>query len=768
MKRRLVSSRLVELSLWLILIIGSAWPNVTMNKIFNSNMVLQHGMPVPVWGTASSGENVSVQFNGQTKSVVASVNGSWNITLDSMGISNAPLQMIVKGVNSITLTNILVGEVWLCSGQSNMGNSMDFFKCDTNLAAGLNSVRINNYSGGKTWTECSPNTIGSFSATAFFYGKTLYDSLKIPIGLIESAYGGTIIELWLSFQSILDDPDIDTSMVVQGTFKAGYFYKSLIAPLMPFAIRGAIWYQGESSAALKYWPEKYNYRFEQLISGWRAAWGQGDFPFYYAQLPNFKSGDDWPTIREAQRLTGRDLKNTGMAVTIDIGDSANIHPADKVDAGLRLGLVALSKTYGHTIPASPGPLVKRMYLRGDTAHLTFDFAGSGLMAKNGSLNGFEITSDNISYVPATAAVQGNEIVVYKPGSKVVNARYAWASNPLVSLFNREGLPASPFRTYFADTAIPQIADAIGADSGTVTIRFSERVTVGSVIDLSNYQISDGVTMSSAMIQPDLMTVVLQTSPLPKNNRYFLALSGIKDLANNTYSMPQTQRTFFVGPASAKLTGAIIGKGVAIAGDSYQNALDNNTTTFSDCTGDTLYAGYDFGTNKKNYITRIRYMPRLNYGSRMTSRSFESSQDGVTWTPIYTIVSPPVDSYFVTVPIGFSTPFRFVRYNGTGGNLDVSEIEFYGFGSDQITPIRDDQRAVVNAMSVPHRAITSVRIYDLSGRCVLKIQANASAGLSFDKASVSSIVQRKVYSKGIYVVQLGAENGTIVEKKMVRF
>jgi len=759
---------LVELPLWLIFILGAAWPNVLIDKIFNSNMVLQHGALVPVWGTASSGESVSVQFNGQVKSVVASVNGSWNITLDSMGISNAPLQMIVKGANSITLTNILVGEVWLCSGQSNMGNSMDFFKCDTNLAAGLNSVRINNYSGGKSWAECSPNTIGSFSATAFCYGKTLYDSLKIPIGLIESAYGGTIIELWLSFQSILDDPDIDTSMVVQGTFKAGCFYKSLIAPLMPFAIRGAIWYQGESSAALKYWPEKYNYRFEQLISGWRAAWGQGDFPFYYAQLPNFKSGDDWPTIREAQRLTGRDIKNTGMAVTIDIGDSANIHPADKVDAGLRLGLVALAKTYGHAIPASSGPLVKKMYLRGDTAHVTFDFAGSGLIAKNGSLNGFEITSDNISYVPGTAALQGSEIIVYKPGSKVVNARYAWASNPPVSLFNREGLPASPFRTYFADTSMPQIADAIGADSGTVTIRFWERVTVGSVIDISNYQISNGVTVSSAKIQPDMMTVVLRTSPLQRNNRYVLTVSGTKDLANSVYSIPQTQKTFFAGPASVKLTGTIIGKGTASSGNGYQNALDNNTTTFSDCTGDTLYAGYDFGAAKRNYITGIHYMPRPKFGSRMMSRTFETSQDGISWAPIYTVVSPPVDSCFVTVPIAFSTAFRFVRYNGTGGNLDASEIEFYGFSSDQITPVKGDHRPVENAIAVSNEMITSVRVYDLSGRCVLKMDAKASKPLPFDKVNVSSILQRKVYSKGIYVVQLGAENGAVVEKKMVRF
>jgi sialate O-acetylesterase len=762
------SGRIIPV-LWLLVIAGAAFPNVTMNKIFSNNMVLQHGMPVPVWGTASSGENVSVQFNGQTKSAGTGANGTWRVTLDSMEIRNSPMQMVVKGANTITLTNVLIGDVWLCSGQSNMAHNMDFFACDTNLAAGMNSVRISN---GSSWAVCAPTTVGSFSATAFFYGKVLYDSLKIPIGLIVSAYGGSRIECWLTIPSILADPDLDTSMIIAGVsaFKVGNLYKTSIAPLIPFAIRGAVWYQGESNTSLKDWPEKYNYRFEKLISGWRSEWGQGDFPFYYVQLPNFKSGDDWPTTREAQRCALRDVKNTGMAIILDIGDSLNVHPADKADVGYRLGLVALSQTYGHVNSARSGPLVKRMYLWGDTVHVSFDNIGSGLTAKNGTLSGFEITSNNINFVAATAAIQNNEIIVYKSGTKVSNARYAWTSNPTPSLFNREGLPATPFRTYFSDTSMPELNDAIGSESGTVTLRFSERVTVGCAIDISNFKISNGVTVSSAKIQPDMMTVVLQTSALQKNNRYVLTLSGIKDLANNFYSMPQTQKTFFAGPASVKLTGTVIGKGLATAGNGYQNALDNNTTTFSDCTGDTLYAGYDFGVgaDKKNYITGIRYMPRLKNGPKMLFRSFEASQDGITWLPLYSIISTPIDSYFVTAPIAFSTAFRFVRYNGTGGNLDASEIEFYGFSSDQIIPVNDGRKAAENSIAGSHATVTSVKIYDLTGRCVLKIKKDGHDAMSLGKIRVNSIALRNGLLQGMYVVQFGTSDNAVIAKKMMRF
>jgi sialate O-acetylesterase len=439
-------SKVPSALLWLFIITVTTWPNVTMNKIFSSNMVLQHGMPVPVWGIAGPGENVSVQFDGQTKTSIAGANGSWKIILDSMTINNSSLQMIVKGVNSITFTNILVGEVWLCSGQSNMAHDMNFFGADTNLAAGMNNIRLSN---GAAWAECNPTTASSFSATAFFYGKALYDSLKIPVGLITEAVGGTIVERWMSTQSIIDDPDLDTSTVVQSPAKAGDLYRGSIAPLIPFAFRGVIWYQGETNAQSPYWPDKYQFRFKELIDGWRNAWGNGDFPFYYVQLPNYEL-DQFLIIREAQRLTLSNVQNTGMAITIDIGDSMNLHPTDKADVGYRLALIALDKTYGHSNLVSSGPLFKDLYITGDTAHLSFDYVGLGLVAKGGQLSGFEIASTDTHFVAATAVIIGNQVLVYKPGSKVINVRYAWAPNPKVTLYNKEGLPASPFKTYSSD------------------------------------------------------------------------------------------------------------------------------------------------------------------------------------------------------------------------------------------------------------------------------------------------------------------------------
>jgi sialate O-acetylesterase len=429
----------------------AGWSNVTMNALFTNNMVLQHGMAVPVWGTASAGENISISINGQTKTAVAASTGAWKVVLDSLSVGG-PFQMVVHGANTITLTNVMVGDVWLCSGQSNMELQVSACGYDTTaVAAGLSKIRLKNLRSSVGWAECSTTTVGPFSAAAFFFAKHIYDSLKIPIGLMQSTYGGTPIEVWMSIQSILDDPDLDTSTVIQGAFKAADLYKSAILPAIPIAMRGALWYQGEANAAKAFWPNKYQARMGELIKGWRAAWGQGDFPFYYVQLPNYNSGDDWPTIREAQRLTLKDVNNTGMAITIDIGDSANIHYRDKADVGYRLSLVALEKTYNHSKIVGSGPLFKSLQIKNDTAHLSFDYAGSGLLAKNGTLQAFQIaTATDTNFVNASASISSREVIVYKPGSKIARVRYAYASNPQSTLYNKEGLPASPFLSTASD------------------------------------------------------------------------------------------------------------------------------------------------------------------------------------------------------------------------------------------------------------------------------------------------------------------------------
>ena len=240
--------------------------------------------------------------------------------------------------------------------------------------------------------------------------------------------------------------------------KAGGLYRNIIAPLAPYAIRGMAWYQGEWNTGGSGFRDKYQSRMQRLIDGWRADWGQGPLPFEIVQLPNFATNDPWQVIREAQRLTRKNVANTGMAITIDLGggvpgfpDSTELHPRNKKDVGYRLALLALADTYGHKLVAASGPLFKSMSIRNDSAHLVFDYAGSGLIAKGVGLVGFEIaTAIDTNFVAASAHIAGTEVVVHKTGAKVTRVRYAWAANPVASLYNKEGLPASPFQTYTSD------------------------------------------------------------------------------------------------------------------------------------------------------------------------------------------------------------------------------------------------------------------------------------------------------------------------------
>lgn len=428
----------------------AVFSTVAPNRMFASNMVIQHGIKVPVWGTAASGEAITVSVNSQIKSATASNAGAWTVTLDSLSIGG-PFTIQIQGSNLVTLSNVMVGDVWVCSGQSNMSNNFNDFGINTQVASGYSSIRIMNFIAGTAWSESSPSTVGPFSPTAFFYGKSLYDSLHIPIGLIESAWGCTRVESWMTPQNIADNPDLDTATYVETCslgFRVAELYKKYIAPIIPFPIRGVIWYQGESNTSAVNAPGRYFDRFTGMIQGWRNQWGIGDFPFYLVQLANFNagSGDDWPTVRDAQRRTLDKVPNTGMAVTIDIGMSNNIHPVDKQDVGYRLALNALCLNYGHSSLVRSGPLFKGITVSNDTACISFNFANSGLVAKNGTLLAFEVsaTVTNANFVSATAWISGKNVLVCKKGTVPRMVRYAWANDPPATLFNVEGLPASPF------------------------------------------------------------------------------------------------------------------------------------------------------------------------------------------------------------------------------------------------------------------------------------------------------------------------------------
>ncbi|MGA3069585.1 MAG: sialate O-acetylesterase [Terracidiphilus sp.] len=479
---------------------------VTLPKILTSHMVVQRDLPVHVWGLASAGEEVSVTFRGATRSTKAGQLGRWSVYLPP-GAAGGPFQLIVKGApaaaggdaapaQTITLDDVLVGDVWLASGQSNM--EFEMRKAATaaeDLPRAANArIRLlivkkqaaeyaQDDAGTEGWAASNPETARDFSAVAWYFAREIEQREHVPVGVIDSTWGGTLAESWTRLAALGEDAALAPLFVSRGKMTdresdallvekdrqrqrdeaqaqgkpepqfpwhpplamwgPGLLYNSMIAPLTPFPIRGVIWYQGESNSALERAP-LYSRIFSTLIEDWRRQWGVGDFPFLYAQISNFKSGppEDWAIIRE-QQLKTLALRNTAMAVTIDIGDPDNVHPTDKVDVGMRLARAARALSYGEAIEYS-GPLYRQATPEGSAIRVWFDHA-KGLAAKGGAATGFEVAGADGKFSPATATVEGATVLAASPSvAEPLYVRYGWANSPQCNLFNGEGLPASPF------------------------------------------------------------------------------------------------------------------------------------------------------------------------------------------------------------------------------------------------------------------------------------------------------------------------------------
>jgi sialate O-acetylesterase len=483
----------------LLLSARDAAADVTLPTLLADHMVVQRGLPVHVWGMAAVNEGVTVVFRGETKSTTADELGRWNVYLSS-GEAGGPFQMTVKAANTILLNDILVGDVWVASGQSNMEFSMkSLANPDVEIAAAqyprIRIFRVEHRPSdfprsdveAKTWTACSPETVGDSSAVAYYFARDLQQKLNVPIGLIESFWGGTTAESWTSLRALSADASLmpvfaerskmvdeqETALlqrkkedrafeqaVAQAKAEgkpapwpawhpdfAGWapaaLYNGMIAPLTRSAIRGVIWYQGESNAGER--ASLYAHLFQTMIQDWRRSWDEGDFPFLFVQIANWNTAPDgrWPEVRDAQRKA-LDLRNTGMAVTIDIGDGVDLHPKNKRDVGLRLALAARAITYGEKIEWS-GPLYQQLTKEDHALRVWFDHA-NGLRAKDGPVVGFEVAGSDGKYVAADAKIEGASVVVSSAAvPEPVSVRYAWAPNPTCNLYNREGLPASPFQ-----------------------------------------------------------------------------------------------------------------------------------------------------------------------------------------------------------------------------------------------------------------------------------------------------------------------------------
>ena len=482
---------------------SSLYARVALPNLFSNNMVLQRELRIPVWGNSTPGEKITVTMGNNMSETTADYGGRWEVKLKPMK-AGGPYTLKVSGENVVEFSNVLIGDVWICAGQSNMelpvrrsNNSVKeiananhpgirLFTLDH--AANADSTR-DNVKG--QWSQCSPATIGGFTAVGYYFGRTVEREINIPVGLINIGWNATRIEAWTSGEALkclesgIKEVAAYESSAPQDDLKAmknyteklneykvavskgnatieaperprparrvpssvGSLYNYMVHPLMHARIKGVIWYQGEANAKNAENAIEYRKQLPNMIKNWRNDWGQGNFPFIFVQLPNFQSTGFWPLMRESMLKTYLSDKTTGMAVTIDIGHKTDIHPSDKQNVGYRLGLQALDIAYKRKNMVSQGPVFKSVKIKNGEAVLSFDHIGSGLKTKQNELIGFKIAGNDHQFYEAKATILDHKVIV--SSSKVsapVAVRYGWEDYPDCSLYNMENLPASPFRT----------------------------------------------------------------------------------------------------------------------------------------------------------------------------------------------------------------------------------------------------------------------------------------------------------------------------------
>jgi len=479
---------------------------VTLNEIFSDHMVLQRGVPVKIYGMAKNGEKITVEIAGKKASATAQ-DERWEVRLEALS-AGGPHKLIVKGKNTIRVNDVLIGDVWICGGQSNMAFTLARSRHgeDETKKAKYEKIRLvsipRNTEPDKKpelegWQVCSPETAKNFSAVGYYFGVNIHKNHKVPVGLISCNYGGSSAETWMPRDRLAAHESLapitefwneieknypeklkawekkreefrkaqraERKKTAKGGKKPqkkrgprkppgpnsnrfpGILHTTMLGRVIPFTIRGAIWYQGESNA--NGFPELYRKLFPAMIGSWRRAWGLGNFPFLFVQLPGFKGTNNpeaWPLLRESQLETVQKTRNTGMAISLELGEKDDIHPKHKRPVGKRLALLAGVLSYGKE-GISSGPLYKISEVKKGKIIVSFDHTGKGLILKG--KKSFQVCGEDKKFVDADVKIKGNRLEIWnKKIKKPVAARYAWGNFPEVTLWNKDGIPASPFRT----------------------------------------------------------------------------------------------------------------------------------------------------------------------------------------------------------------------------------------------------------------------------------------------------------------------------------
>lgn len=472
----------------------TASAEVQLPKIFGNHMVLQRDQENRIWGWAEAGEKLTISIAQHTVQTVTNAQGRFEAKLPAMQ-AGGPHSLTITGTDTVEFKDVLVGEVWVCSGQSNMQWSVDQANDPDleKLTAKFPKIRLitvprvgtqepqDDFEG--EWQQCSPETVGQFSAVGYFFGRQLHQTLNVPIGLIDNAWGGSACEAWIrrdtledqaQYQPLMDrwvaiekeyatiskQPNGDkkakqrlanVTRQMRGQHRPGNLYNGVLRPIIGYGIRGVIWYQGETNASRAY---QYRSLFPLMIQQWRDEWKQNAFPFYWVSLADFRAevngpqGSDWAELREAQTMTMSQLENTGEAIIIDLGEAADIHPKNKQDVAKRLARWALARDYGFEI-VHRSPIYQSMEIKNNKIVVTLDHVGGGLDTFDvREPLGFTIAGEDQKFVSAKAKIiSANQIEIWSDGVTMpVAVRYAWADNPVCNVQNREGLPVTPFRS----------------------------------------------------------------------------------------------------------------------------------------------------------------------------------------------------------------------------------------------------------------------------------------------------------------------------------
>lgn len=453
--------------LFVLIICGlsvQSYSQIKLPSIFSDNMVLQQKSEADIWGWGDPGSEIKISGSWSKDTVKAKISNqsAWNVKLETPA-AGGPFTISIKGNEEVVLKNVMIGEVWICSGQSNMEWSADSKIINTEEEVKnasypairffhvkkMGSETLQNNCFGR-WEESSPSTMHSFSAIGYFFGRNLHQNLNIPIGIIEVAWGGTPAEVWMKADLVESDPLLQTCAAKLKTYdwwpsKSGVVYNAMISPLVPYKLAGAIWYQGESNADN---PESYRKLFKTLIENWRHDFGT-DFPFYYVQIAPYAYGKTTraPLIREMQ-MQSMDIPKTGMVVVSDLVDDVNnIHPQNKQDVGKRLANWALAETYGVKGLVYKHPLYESMKVEKSKIRIALSNADNGLAVHGDDIKCFEIAGADKIFTPAKAKIDGKSILVWRKEQKnPVAVRFSYSNDAIGNLFSKEGLPVAPFRT----------------------------------------------------------------------------------------------------------------------------------------------------------------------------------------------------------------------------------------------------------------------------------------------------------------------------------